>query len=452
MKKLIRSRLLIVVVVILAGVALLAVALGTGGSGLLGTAFLRGTPSLEVTPGGLLETVIRPTSTSAVLVETTPISLPATLVAELPTATTEPPTATAEPPTATPEPPTATAIPRQPVRPIVECVAPYGNDHIAYFGYENPNSEPVTLPVGAENQFAPGAADRGQPTVFEPGRSAAWPAGGFGVAFSGASLSWSLDGATAQATPDSPLCAYQVRIEDTWYDAAGNPLDGLPADLPVGFTITAQSEYGSATCSYGGGAELTCRYDNHVRAAGDGVLWVPANGVYVVSESPLPPGWQAFAGIGLFPARGPVQSFTHIVDNRAPGAPGATATPIPLTATPQWVEAPAAPPASATPTETATPQPPQPAPTSAPTAEAPTAPPPTVTATPISVAEAGAAVASPTAVSDGEPTAVVMPTAVPTPAAPPAADCSPLIVGLLLLGLGAVLAALLLYRLRVRPR
>ena len=458
MKKLIRSRLLIVVIVVLGVIALLAVALSTEGGPLSGTALLYGTPS-EVLPGGPIETAARPTSTPAILEESTPISLPATLIAELPTAmpepltaTPEPPTATPEPPTATPEPPTATPVPRQAVRPILECVVPYGSDYMAYFGYENPNLQPVTIPVGAENQFAPGAADQGQPTVFQPGRSAAWPAGGFGVAFSGDSLVWSLDGATAQAAPDSPLCAYEIRIEDMWYDAAGNLLDGPPAGLPPGFTITAQSDYGSATCSYAGGAELTCRYDNRARVAGDGVLWVPANGVYAVSEVGLPPGWQVFAGIGFFPARGSARSFTHIVDNRAPGAPGATATPIPLTATPRWIEASPAPPASATPTETATPLPPSPAPTAIPTAEAPTAAPPTATATPLIVAEEVPAAASPTAISAGGPAAVAVPTTAPVPAAPAAPDRSPLVIGLLLLALGAVVTALILYRLRSRAR
>ena len=457
MRKLFRSKALILVVVVLAVAALLAVALGTDGAHLLGTALLQATPSLEVNPPAeLIGTAVRPTPTEGMVVEPiepTAILPPATETPELPTATPEAPTATPEPPTATPEPPTATPVPRQAVRPILECVAPYGSDDMAYFGYENPNPQPVTIPVGAENYFAPGAADRGQPTVFQPGRSAAWPAGSFGVAFSGESLVWSLDGATAQAAPDSPLCAYEVRIEDMWYDAAGNLLDGPPAGLPPGFTITAQSDYGSATCSYGGGgAELTCRYDSRLQAGGGDVLWVPADGVYAVSEAGLPPGWQAFAGVGLFPARGPTQSFTHIVDNRAPGAPGATATPIPLTATPRWIEAPPAPPASATPTETATPLPPSPAPTATPTTEAPAAVPPTATATPLIVAEAVPVAASPTAVSAGEPAAVAVSTTTPVPAAPAAPDRSPLVIGLLLLALGAVVAALILYRLRSRAR
>ena len=39
-----------------------------------------------------------------------------------------------------------------------------------YFGYMNRNSSDVVIPVGAANAFGPEPADRGQPTVFLPGR------------------------------------------------------------------------------------------------------------------------------------------------------------------------------------------------------------------------------------------------------------------------------------------
>jgi hypothetical protein len=41
---------------------------------------------------------------------------------------------------------------------------------VIYFGYINREKTEVTLPVGANNGFAPGESDRGQPTTFLPGR------------------------------------------------------------------------------------------------------------------------------------------------------------------------------------------------------------------------------------------------------------------------------------------
>jgi hypothetical protein len=39
-----------------------------------------------------------------------------------------------------------------------------------YFGYINRHSTDVSIPIGADNGFAPQPADRGQPTTFLPGR------------------------------------------------------------------------------------------------------------------------------------------------------------------------------------------------------------------------------------------------------------------------------------------
>lgn len=41
--------------------------------------------------------------------------------------------------------------------------------YTAGFGYLNRNEYPVLIPVGPENRFSPGVADRGQPEVFKPG-------------------------------------------------------------------------------------------------------------------------------------------------------------------------------------------------------------------------------------------------------------------------------------------
>jgi hypothetical protein len=57
------------------------------------------------------------------------------------------------------------------VIPILECVQRTGsNTYVARFGYNNSTGAAVTIPVGANNYFAPGNQNRGQTTVFQPGR------------------------------------------------------------------------------------------------------------------------------------------------------------------------------------------------------------------------------------------------------------------------------------------
>ncbi len=45
-----------------------------------------------------------------------------------------------------------------------------GQSYTATFGYASENAVQVTIAIGSGNFVAPGAADRGQPTVFQPGR------------------------------------------------------------------------------------------------------------------------------------------------------------------------------------------------------------------------------------------------------------------------------------------
>lgn len=63
------------------------------------------------------------------------------------------------------------AQPTRPIYPVYEGYVP--NDDgtaVLVFGYYNHNAVAVEIPAGEENRFEPGPADRGQPTVFEPGR------------------------------------------------------------------------------------------------------------------------------------------------------------------------------------------------------------------------------------------------------------------------------------------
>lgn len=92
----------------------------------------------------------------------------------------------------------------QPVKPILECVAP-GPHHldVALFGFANESSEQVIIPIGPSNHFLPpGPAARSQPTRFAPGRQH----GAFTVPFF-ERATWRLGLHTATAHRHSPRCS-----------------------------------------------------------------------------------------------------------------------------------------------------------------------------------------------------------------------------------------------------
>ncbi len=88
------------------------------------------------------------------------------------------------------------------LRPVVVCVRRDGpGQYTAVFGYRNDNPVAVSVAIGLNNLFLPGARDRGQGTVFQPGLVS--PA--FEVPFRSAIL-WVLDGHGVLASPLSPRC------------------------------------------------------------------------------------------------------------------------------------------------------------------------------------------------------------------------------------------------------
>lgn len=91
------------------------------------------------------------------------------------------------------------------VKPIAECAIPQSDGtYEAVFGYYSsaPAGNTLSLPVGTQNAFVTGAADRGQPTSFLPGRQSAQ----FMVPFNGLALTWTLDGSSTTASVALPEC------------------------------------------------------------------------------------------------------------------------------------------------------------------------------------------------------------------------------------------------------
>lgn len=72
------------------------------------------------------------------------------------------------------------------------------------YGYSNPNDFEIAVPVGPSNQFSPGAADRGQPTVFFRGLVASSVE--VKLSSPAETLSWNLTGVSA-STASLPTCA-----------------------------------------------------------------------------------------------------------------------------------------------------------------------------------------------------------------------------------------------------
>jgi hypothetical protein len=93
---------------------------------------------------------------------------------------------------------------RLPIHPILECVQDNGDGTLtAFFGYENENNVPFSIPVGSHNRFFPSPKNQGQPTDFLPGTQA----GVFTVTFPDTSVRvWFLDFQTVTASASSTAC------------------------------------------------------------------------------------------------------------------------------------------------------------------------------------------------------------------------------------------------------
>jgi uncharacterized repeat protein (TIGR01451 family) len=96
------------------------------------------------------------------------------------------------------------------ITPRLECVVfQRGAPSTAVWGYDNPNGYPVTIPLGATNGFVPVPVDRGQPTVFQPGRLV----GAFQTPFRGAaSLVWTVGKSSVTADSGSPPCTATLEL------------------------------------------------------------------------------------------------------------------------------------------------------------------------------------------------------------------------------------------------
>ena len=148
------------------------------------------------------------------------------------------------PPTPEPSP-----EPEGSVHPILECVGDNGNgSYTARFGFLSDYEELVEIAIGPQNRFDPEPVDRGQPEVFEPGRTPTFPDSAFTVEFDGSELVWILGGETATAS-DNP----EQRCADPEPEPSPTPLPEFEvkinfqpgsAPVPDGYLVDSGEEFG----------------------------------------------------------------------------------------------------------------------------------------------------------------------------------------------------------------
>ncbi len=90
------------------------------------------------------------------------------------------------------------------ISPLLSCVERRADGTLAaLLGYDNPNSKPITVPIGEQNAFQTSPQNRGQPTSFLPGQHA----NAFSVDFDQAKpMAWRLNGTNLPIAATGPAC------------------------------------------------------------------------------------------------------------------------------------------------------------------------------------------------------------------------------------------------------
>jgi hypothetical protein len=212
------------------------------------------------------------------------------------------------------------------VAPFVECVAvdEFTRTARARFGYVAINNTSVSVPVGSLNNFSPGPADLGQPTIFSPTFQGPFVAR-LEVAWSlddSASLTWTVLGFTATASESSPPCPVRCEQAVGPYGLEGAPGAEGPQGMagPVGPSgppgepgpdgapglalgpgcrwLSAASAASTATITCGGGERVVTGGGSCATPAGEAALPAAVGqlaGSYPESEA----AWTAECRIGL---------------------------------------------------------------------------------------------------------------------------------------------------------
>jgi hypothetical protein len=173
------------------------------------------------------------------------------------------------------------------ITPVLGCVV-FRNSapDVAVWGYANPNSFPVSIPIGATNGFAPAPANRGQPLVFQPGSLT----GAFQTSFAGAAtVAWTVGKKTVTASSSSSRCAATLELRKVTVPANDPGLFNLQVNgqrWAVGGNgtttgpITVGVGEGTVSETAGPGTDLA-NYDSTVSCSRNGTTEVSVTGTKV---------------------------------------------------------------------------------------------------------------------------------------------------------------------------
>jgi Domain of unknown function DUF11 len=100
----------------------------------------------------------------------------------------------------------------RPVSVFVQCVQNHDTTYDATFGYTNPNADPVTKAIGAQNAVSPGGPGRGQPETFDPGtHTSAFSVAGIA---SDGSVTWTLSTAPPAASTATASASFAMKCSE----------------------------------------------------------------------------------------------------------------------------------------------------------------------------------------------------------------------------------------------
>lgn len=149
------------------------------------------------------------------------------------------------------------------VDPNLDCIyIDVNGDIVAQFGYNNPNANPVNIPVGSNNKFVTVSNNQGQPTNFNTGVNN----NQFTVTFdSTESRTWVLDGDSVTADINSLRCPVDLEVTQTASNNTPNKGDtvtftitvkNLTPNIPataveIGYSIDTSLNFLSANAAYG---------------------------------------------------------------------------------------------------------------------------------------------------------------------------------------------------------
>lgn len=201
--------------------------------------------------------------------------------------------------------------------------------YTAYFGYNNPNLYPVTIPVGLENRFHPFPSDKGQPTEFAPGRQRAV----FSVDYSYGFVKWRLGHKWAMAWLKSPVCpdneppqmSSQIIREGYSLTEYAQEQLGIPEEFVDEYYDHLFEQANETETDPFRNIQLLMRMYLEESAASSNFSFVPVasagNFAYLLGTEPLKPAAYpevvgVSATVGDF---GPLWRLSHYGDIRSPG-------------------------------------------------------------------------------------------------------------------------------------